>query len=231
MTNCDPTAFYYIRVCFVPFPSALPTGHLKSVELVTNRHASSYQIEVILKLFGNGPRLGEDSSIWAAVTGSWPVGPGVGLCAVGGLHWGPERVSAQPASSGLEGGLCWPRVHGGGVGGTGLGWSPPARGPGLGGPGLERRAVAGRASEEEAFWSGAHLDLQAGEMRNAREEAGTLGAGAAQAKERKRWVQLRRVWRAWPNPECAFSLNILVFLLVDGYCGSHTFVQSYSVVF
>ena len=119
-----------------------------------------------------------------------------------------------------------------GWGGTGLGCSPPARAPGLGSPGLERRAVAGRASEEEAFRSGARLDLQAGEMRNAREEAGTLGAGAAQAKERKLWVQLRRVWRAWPNPECAFSLNkpfILVFLLVDSYCGSRTFVQSYSV--
>lgn len=35
------------------------------------------------------------------------------------------------------------------------------------------------------------------------------------------------------NPECAFSLNkpfILVFLVVDSHCGSHTFVQSYSVV-
>lgn len=130
MTDCDPTAFDYIRVCFIEFPSAIPTGHLKSVELVTNHHTSSYQIEVILKLVGNCPRL--DSSIQATVTvfhspthpghrastsvegwgslhdpklPSWPVSPAAGLRAVGGLHLGQERVSAQPACRGPEGKL------------------------------------------------------------------------------------------------------------------------------
>lgn len=184
---CDPHSFLLCTCLFCIFLSALPTGHLKSMELVSNRHTSSYQIEVILKLAGNCPRLGEDSSVQATVTRSWRGRPrsGAARCAGCALRTGGGVGSAC---------VQWPRAGAvparvrarccGEVCGAGLGW------------GEEREPEGPLRKKRSGLLPVRTCELE--EWERPREEAGTLGAGAAQRKEARLEVQLRRVWRVWP---------------------------------
>lgn len=151
-SDCDPHSFL-LRTCLFCIASQCCSNWSLEKYGISNRHPSSYQIEVILKLAGNCPRLGEDSSIQATVTRSWRGRPRSGpACCAGFALWMGEGVSSAC--------FQWPRV--GAVPAPGA--RAVLRGGVRGWAGLERRAVAGGASEEETFRSGACLDEQAGGM-------------------------------------------------------------------